>query len=723
MTRPLITILLCIVFASVSMAQNLQPINKTISFQPQLSTFSNAPEATTLNCVDTIEFTLAKATGLRILTLNNATSAQAASQYFNAAQAITISGATFYAFKSDATGGISANVPVSIYLAGADSLPTGAPLATVNVPVDTTFGGGSLAVLEKTANFTTPITMTQPYCVVIENNSPNGVGLVYNDYTSGDGRQQWLSGANIGGNWLNSYVISIGGAALDADVLVYPHVSYDLTSSFTSSRSYMCAAGVVTFTDNSSVILTDPMYNRAAFFNALAVSYAYDLGEGNPVTKVIDTTHTYTTPPPYTVIQYDTILGWNTFCAASDTTVLAPITLTTTTNTTVSNCDQATGTATVSPQLGVAPYTYQWDAAAANQTTATATNLAAGSYMATFTDSEGCIGSDTFVVDNPVSPTLGAAVSSNYNGADISCNGGADGTALATGTNGTTPYTYQWDAAAANQTTATAINLAAGTYGVTIIDAANCAATATVTLTEPTALVATGNAVTDVSCNGGTDGTTSTTVTGGTAPYSYLWSNSATTDTIVGLSAGSYIVTSTDANGCTVVGSTLTVNEPTLLTSTILDNGDGTATVSGAGGTPGYTYQWDAAAANQTTATATGLTNNTTYSVTVTDANGCTSVSNVTVTIVGINDLEVLNSLSVFPNPARTTVFVDLDMQVANDVSIRIVNVTGQTVLEKNLGNIQSERVELNTTELAKGVYMMNFNIGAEMTTTKLIIE
>lgn len=713
---------MCLLSTAMLMAQNLQAVNKTVAFQARTATLSAVPESTTLNCTDTIDFALAKATGLQLLNLNNATSAQAASQYFNASQAITISGATFYAAKVNATGGISINVPVSIYLAGADSLPTGAPLVTTNVAVDTNFGGGSLAVLEKVATFSTAITVTQPYCVVIENNNPNGVSVVYNSYANGDGGQQWLSGANIGGTWLNSYVINIGGAPLDADVLVYPHVSYDLTSSFTSSRAYMCVAGDVTFTDNSSAILEDPMYNRAAFLNLLDLSYSYDFGDGSPNAYGADTTYTYATAPPYTVVQYDTIIGWRTTCVATDTLVLAPITLTTTTNTTVSDCNRSTGSATVNPLLGQAPYTYIWDAAAANQTTAVATGLMAGAYVVTFTDVDGCFGSDTFNVENPVLPSVTALPVLTYNGSPISCNGASDGEATATGSGGSGIYTYLWDAAATSQTTATATGLSAGTYSVTLVDEANCSASVAVTLTEPTVLTTTSSLV-NVSCNGAADGSASMAVSGGTTPYTYLWSNTATAATATGLSAATYSATATDANGCEVIANAIVITEPTLLTSTATDNGNGTATAVGTGGTGAYTYQWDAAAGNQTTAMATGLINNTTYSVTITDVNGCTSVSTVTVTIVGLSNIASLNTLSVFPVPASTKVFVELDMNQIEEVSIRILNVTGQTVLTQNLGSIQSEKIELNTAQLAKGVYMINFNIGAENITKKLIIE
>lgn len=784
------------------MAQNLQLVNQSIPFQPQAPTsLSNVPESTTLNCVDTINFPIAKATSFQVLSLNNATSAYAASQYYNAPQAITISGATFYAYKANITGGISANVPVSIYLAGPDSLPTGTPLATTAVAVDTAFGAGAFAVLLKTATFSTPVTMTQPYCIVVENNSPNSINVVYNSFAAGDGRQQWLAGANIGGNWLNSYSISIGGNLLDADLLIYPHVSYDLTASFTANRSYMCAAGDVTFTDNSSAILKDPMYNRAAFVNAPVLSYSYNFGDGSPTAYGIDTTYTYATAPPYTVVHYDTIIGWRKNCMASDTIVLAPIGLTTTTNTTLADCNLSNGSATISPLSGQAPYTYLWDAAAGNQSTAVATGLSAGSYTATFTDNDGCTGTDIFIVGNPGAPSLGVSTTSNYNGFPISCNGASDGAVTATATGGTGAYSYLWGPGAGNLTTPSITGLAAGTYGITVTDGASCSSTALVTLVEPTALSLTSNNIVHVSCNGGSDGAISTNAaggitpyaylwnnstttdsliglsvgaytvtltdangciidisvsinqpsalattlvsstdilcngdstgsismnsTGGTAPYTYSWSNGATTDALTGLPAGTYTVTATDANGCEVVSSAVSLNQPTLpLTSTATDNGDGTATVLVNGGAIGLnTYQWDAAAGNQTTATATGLVNNTTYSVTVTDVNGCTSVSTVTVTIVGISNIAFLNNLSVFPIPASTNVFVDLDMTETQDVSIRILNVTGQTVLTQNVGNIQSQRVELNTAQLTTGVYMMHFNIGAEKITRKLIIE
>ncbi|MFT5645560.1 MAG: hypothetical protein ACI976_000233, partial [Aureispira sp.] len=135
---------------------------------------------------------------------------------------------------------------------------------------------------------------------------------------------------------------------------------------------------------------------------------------------------------------------------------------------------------------------------------------------------------------------------------------------------------------------------------------------------------------TDLSCNNSIpgDGTATVTPSGGFTPYSYLWSTGAATATITNLSIGPYIVTVTDNNGCVAIDS-ITILEPTPVVATttgtpVSCNGssDGIARAFGAGGTPGYTFLWDATTGNQTTAFATGLLPGN-YCVTVTDINGC----------------------------------------------------------------------------------------------------
>ncbi|NBT11978.1 MAG: adhesin, partial [Betaproteobacteria bacterium] len=140
---------------------------------------------------------------------------------------------------------------------------------------------------------------------------------------------------------------------------------------------------------------------------------------------------------------------------------------------------------------------------------------------------------------------------------------------------------------------------------------------------------------TNVLCNGGSTGSLDITVSGGTASYSYAWNNGATSQDINTLAAGTYSVTVTDANGCTAQGS-YTITQPSALqitlngTTNILCNGgnNGSINVSVSGGTGGYTYLWSS---GQTSEDLTNLIAGT-YSVTVTDANGCTAQGSYTIT-------------------------------------------------------------------------------------------
>lgn len=192
---------------------------------------------------------------------------------------------------------------------------------------------------------------------------------------------------------------------------------------------------------------------------------------------------------------------------------------------------QASGTATVTPSGGTAPYSYVWSPLPAN--TQTANNLTSGTYTVTVTDANGCITTQNFTVTEPAVLVGNASVI-----APILCAGGtATVSVIATG--GTAPYAGIGS-----------FSQSAGTQTYTITDANGCSSTTTSTITEPTALSIT-TASTDELL--GNDGTASVTTTGGTAPYSITWQPGGfTTAAISGLTAGLYMVTVTDANGCSV---------------------------------------------------------------------------------------------------------------------------------------------------------------------------
>ena len=176
--------------------------------------------------------------------------------------------------------------------------------------------------------------------------------------------------------------------------------------------------------------------------------------------------------------------------------------------------------------------------------------------MLTVNDAVGCSSSQVVTITQPTAISVFLdvrdAVCSNNTGAVLN-------TSSVTG--GTTPYTYLWSNGA---TTLTLNNLSGGTYTLTVTDANGCSRTASTTINffaPPTVNLT----PTNLLCNGGSTVAVAAAVTGGTAPFSYAWSNSATNSSISGLAAGTYTVTVTDSKGCTATRS-VTLTAPLAIT-------------------------------------------------------------------------------------------------------------------------------------------------------------
>lgn len=327
----------------------------------------------------------------------------------------------------------------------------------------------------------------------------------------------------------------------------------------------------------------------------------------------------------------------------------------------------------------------------------------------------------------PTDDTTIAVVGMSYTGVNatmtdpVGCAGAANGIISAMGTNGIGVYTYLWDANANNQTTATATNLAAGMYTLTVTDSIGCSTTASLTLLDPPTMNINSSS-TNLNCNGDNDGNAMVVATGGLPGYSYLWSNGQTSDQLTNVAAGVYTVSVTDANGCELTN-TVTLSEPsTAVLANVTDNGNGTATASVTGGVGPYTYQWDPSTGNQTTATATGLTAGNIYYVVVTDANGCVDVVSFQAIALDVSSIDNASNLNMYPNPTSGNVFVDLDLEKQTDVRVQITTVTGQTVMTHLFNQTQNSKFELETSQLPTGVYMVKFTLGADELTKKLII-
>lgn len=565
-------LLLCLVMFPLLATAQMVETGDVIHFNPQsYSTSGNVstnPTYKTSTCgPDTVQYASAKATGYTALSINNATSGYAVSQYFNCPQPLTLTGAEFFGYKIDAVGGTSLNASVYIYAAGPDSLPTGAPLATGIVAVDTNFYNGNLSLLSKVATFA-PVSVSVPYVVVVENNTANGMGFIFNDYNAGDGLQEWLCGVNIGGNWLNSYDISVGGAPLDADGLIHPLVQYDIVSSFTASDYCFSGGPTISFTNNSSPIMQDRMYSVAEFLSLASLQYTWDFGDGSAAVNAIDTFNVYSnTSMSYTVTLTDTIYGWTSTCS-TDTTAVIGSDLVPDFNSVpagggvVNFTDASTSSTTIS--------SWFWDFGDGNTSTMQNPNntyAASGTYTVCLTTTNVC-GTDSTchsvtvtICSNPTASFTSSSADPSFTFTDAS---------TTTGT-----VTYSWDFGDGNTSTSqnpTHTYGANGTYTVTLTITDDCGTnTSTSTVTVANACVDPVAAFTQ----SGSEPTftfTNTSTTSGSTTYSWDMGDGTTYTTMDATHTytanNTYTVTLTVTDSCgsntttqTVTVSTIGLNE------------------------------------------------------------------------------------------------------------------------------------------------------------------
>ncbi len=288
------------------------------------------------------------------------------------------------------------------------------------------------------------------------------------------------------------------------------------------------------------------------------------------------------------------------------------------------NCfGAATGAIATSASGGIPAYTYTWSPSGTGNNP---TGLTAGQYNVTIADANNCTILDSVVLTQPAT-----ALTVTTSHTDVTCNGGSDGTLTINISGGTPTYTFLGNIVPAGTTVIP--NQAAGTYAGNVLDGNNCTVAVSETIAEPAALVL-GEQHIDALCFGGTQGSVDLTIGGGTSPYTYAWSNGATTEDLTGITAGTYTVTTTDASLCTATISA-TITEPAAPVMTIAVTnvscfgGNGSATATPSGGNAPFSYLWSGAGGTtgQTVTKPAGS-----YTVTATDASTCQQTASLTIT-------------------------------------------------------------------------------------------
>ncbi len=335
-------------------------------------------------------------------------------------------------------------------------------------------------------------------------------------------------------------------------------------------------------------------------------------------------TTTICTPGVYTiVVDGATALAQGTFTlsVAENPSVYVDYTTASTPVTCFGNND---GTATVTTTQGFSPFTYTW-APGALPTTSSLTGLAAGVYNITVTDVNGCQRAKTITVGTPT------AFVSSATGVDPICNGSSDGSISITVSGGTPPYEYSADSGNTYQTGNVINSLSAGTYTVLVRDDNGCIDTVgNVTLTNPPSTILANVAITNVSCNGLSDGTFTSTPSNGNPPYEFSLNGGSllTSGTFSNLSVGTYVLVIIDDFGCRV-DTTFSITQPQVLGAQVSNNSaalcfgtaTGSLTITPNGGTAPYQYTL-----NGGTPQPSNVFNNLpagNYTIDVEDLNGC----------------------------------------------------------------------------------------------------
>lgn len=332
-------IIIVLLTGSLAFAQSIKPFkgingpSKDVT-RTEIS-LDNTKAYTNFN--DTVLYTAQKATSFyAFIVFNNSTYAKQAGQYYNCPQSIKVEGVVFYAFSNTAT---ATSVTVSMFAAGADSLPTGTALATQTIAIDTFQAHAHRRVM-----FTSPITTTNPYVITITNTSTASAQAVFlycSDYTVNDGKSEWLASCQQGtAAWKKTKLFS--GGVRNCDMIMFPVVKYDIAdASFTMNKTCINNGDIVNFTNTCPAIYKNKMYDYLAMVDSTKYQFGWNFGETLDTVAAIDTFHQYNTAAAYNITLRYLYYGWYFYLNPLRTT---------------STIDQCVGIENnINPEIGIYP--------------------------------------------------------------------------------------------------------------------------------------------------------------------------------------------------------------------------------------------------------------------------------------------------------------------------------------------------------------------------------
>ncbi len=342
--------------------------------------------------------------------------------------------------------------------------------------------------------------------------------------------------------------------------------------------------------------------------------------------------------------------------------------------------------------------------------------LPAGQYYIAVTSEDGCERMLTLEVSDAGAPGITANITT------ISCHGANDGAIHVTLNGGTNPQ-FLWDDE--NESSTPGItNLSAGLYTLQVTDD-GCFGMESFEIIEPAPLLANAS-IEHIICANEEQGSIYLQTLGGTAPYTYIWSNGVSNLNLVEVEGGDYTITITDFHNCVFQNTyTIEANDSLLLSADVVHSNDGadngSIVVSVTGGQGEYTFSWDS---GQQTPVLTGLAPGS-YTLTVTDEAGCFITETFMIGTVNVeDDFTAADAVKVFPNPASQVLYVETTAGFCSEagISVDITNIVGKNVKSLHFDNTGGvEKLSIDVGNMYPGIYIITVKCGNQVKQSKFV--